>query len=412
MAPPSFLPQQPPASLVVSNLQRRILRAALLAAAVVVLYEAPPSFATLVRAAEPAGALRPPRSAALEPFPLSCEDAQVRADMAAIAAKSPGGPGAAYDGGSWRNAAAVMIWGSLEANFGALANFRDIRNNFPALDEHLLAPHGMVLVVLYDFPATPAELVAEQLSALFNELSWKRLPDPLRGGHPTDGEWRSLRGTRVIVKGRRFELPLYIKREPQLVDRQDWLGCAGSRPSLSYNLYAGPVWSHHLFFEPLLDQFDFVFKVDTDIRFVRRAPEAPSAVMQKQGCLFMHSKIVSILNEQYGSDCNNGVLDTTTAFARLLGNAPASAAYRWCRDVDYFYGNFIGFNLRFYTSPTQLYFSRWMYECVRDGYFRYRWADQALFPMYLCLARDIPDLANSSDVCSLQSWRDSVFIHE
>jgi hypothetical protein len=53
-----------------------------------------------------------------------------------------------------------------------------------------------------------------------------------------------------------------------------------------------------------------------------------------------------------------------------------------------------------------------MYECVKDGCFRYRWGDQAPLPMYLCLARNIPDVANSSDVCSLQSWRDSVFFHE
>jgi hypothetical protein len=411
--PSNSLPQPLANSFIIYlHWQPRLLRLLLLAAAVAVLYDAPPAFVSLVHAVEPAGALRPPRSAALEPFPLSCEDAQVRADMAAIAARSPEGPDAAYVGGSRRNAAAVMIWGSLEANFGALANFRDIRNNFPALDEHLLAPHGMVLVVLYDFPATPAKLVAEQLNALFEELSWRRLPDSSHNGIPTDGEWHSPRGTRILVKGRRFELPNYIKREPQLLERQDWLGCAGSRAPLSYNLYSGAAFSHHLFFEPLLDQFDFVFKVDTDIRFVRRAPEAPSAVMQKQGCLFTHSKIVSILNEQYGSDCQNGVLDATTSFARLLGTAPASAAYRWCRDVDYFYGNFVGFNMRFLTSPYQLYFSRWMYECVKDGYFRYRWVDQAPFPMYLCLARDIPDLANSSDVCSLSSWRNSVFFHK
>jgi hypothetical protein len=69
--------------------------------------------------------------------------------------------------------------------------------------------------------------------------------------------------------------------------------------------------------------------------------------MQKQECPFMHSKIVSILyeeygrilNEEYGNDYQNGVLDATTsllAFLELL-----QPTQRWCRDVNYFYGNLI-----------------------------------------------------------------------
>jgi hypothetical protein len=387
-------------------------RALLVAAVVLVLEDAPRDIAMHARGTAPASTLQLlPRSAALKHFPLSCEDAQVRADMAAIEARTPGGPGATYGGGSQRNAAAVIILGSLEPDFGGMAVFRDLRANFGALDEHLLSPHGMALVVLYDFPATPDEIVFEQLLALFGELSWARQAGAFNTSVTPEGEWRSPRGTRVLVKGRRFELPLYVKNEPQLLERQDWLGCAGTRRSLSYNLYSGAVFSHHLLFEPLLDQFDFLFKVDTDIRFLRRAPEAPAAVMQQQGCLFLHSQIVSILFERHGSDCNNGVLDATDTFSRILGTAPASASHRWCRDVDYFFGNFVGHNLRFSASPSLLYFNRWLYECVKDGYFRYRWGDQAPWPMYLCLSRDIPDLDNNSDICSLQSWRENVFHH-
>ena len=386
-----------------------VKRALLVAAAVLVLQDAPLDSAIRIRDTVPLSTLQSQRSAALKLFPLSCEDSQVSTDMAALEARSPW-RGADYSGGSARNAAAIIILGSLEANFGALATFKDIRANFGALDEHLLSPHGMALIIFYDFPATPDEIVVEQLFTLFGEFSWTRLPKKIKDNVTPDGEWRSPLGTRVIVKGRRFELPLYIKKEPQLLERQDWLGCAGTRRSLSYNLYTA-VFSHHLLFEPLLDQFDFVFKVDTDVRFLRRAPEAPAAVMQQQGCLFLHSQIVSILFERHGSDCNNGVFDATDTFTRILGTEPASAAYRWCRDVDYFYSNFVGLNLRFSASPALLYFNRWMYECVKDGYFRFRWGDQAPWPMYLCLARDIPDLANSSDICSLQSWRENVFHH-
>ena len=367
------------------------------------------------------GAPLPPRSAGLDKFPLTCDGQRVRADMAVISAMkpcpSPAAKVAAIQGGKLRHAVAMII-GRLdvpEANLadghhpmGSLehASLGELRSNFGAVDEHLLAPHNMSFVFMYDFPALPEDEVSMQLGSLFSSLLWTRPPGEAAAEGDVDGEWRSPRGTRLLVKGRRFELPLYIQRAPELLERNDWLSCHGRKFSASYNLYSGAIWSHHLFFEPLLDQFDFVFKIDLDIKFLRRAPIAPASVMQEQGCLFLHTSI-----NGRDTDCQDGVFQATVAFSQLLDTSPASAKYQWCQEPHYFYGNFIGYNMYFQTTPAQLYFSRWLYECFEEGYFRHRWGDQASYPMYLCLARDIPDLRNSSDVCSLESWRNDVFKH-
>jgi hypothetical protein len=339
------------------------------------------------------------RSKALDPFPLTCEPKGVRSDMDKIYSSLE--PAFYLEEDKPVRHAVVNIFGSLERNESA----RTLKFYFPGLDEYLLSPYQLTYVFLYDFPnMSKSSLDLEDIFR--NNLKWVKRLQGQDSSQSADGEWQSLLGTRIIVKGRKFELPLYLQREPELLNNLSWLGCVGIRRSPSYNLYSGAVFSHHILSDPSLDEFDYVFKVDLDVEFFKKAPFSPSLLMKNSKCLFLHSTIKS-----EKSDCNTGVIEATKDFANILGRSPYSQNYEWCKVPYYFYGNFVGLNLEFYSSPAQQYFSRWLYECVKDGYFRYRWGDQAPFPMYLCLTRVIPNLVNNSDVCSVESWRGSIFEH-
>ena len=344
-------------------------------------------------------------SKSLDSFPITCKEQDVSRDWALIRSLESNQLISGQVRAGQVRSAVVVIIGSHKPVFENMTDkkFVDFRANFPALDKHLLAPHKMALVLLYDFPANSGHFL--HLREAIHNLSWTR---PVSTDTAPDGEWRSPLGSRLLVKGRSFLLPEYIQRKTDLLDRPDWLGCAGSRLDVSYNLYSGAAYGHHIFFEPILaDNFDYVLKVDLDIRFLEQAPEAPGDLMHRQGCLFLHSQI-----KNRDNDCQDGAFEATTAFASIVGEEPASARHRWCREIDYFYGNFIGFKMAFFSSPAQLYFSRWIYECVEDGYFRRRWGDQAAPPQKLCLVRDIEDLTTSVDICDLQEWRNTVFKHK
>ena len=306
--------------------------------------------------------------------------------------------------------AVVNILGCREIRCNLSESLIDLLTNFDALDNFLLSPAQLTYVFLYDFPNMPE--TSKDLESFFRlSLKWSRitpikLEEQWEEQLHTVGEWKSIRGTRILTKGRRFELPQYIQREPELLNNPNWLGCVGIRRSVSYNLYSGAVFSHHIFSEPILDEFDYVLKVDLDILFSKIIPFSPTSLMRDKDCVFMHSEI-----KVDKSDCNAGVVQAARDFAEILGGSLSSLGYEWCAVPHYFYGNFLGFNMAFYSSPKQQYFSRWLYECVEDGYFRYRWGDQAPLSMYLCLARDIPDIKNNSDICSLESWRGTIFQH-
>lgn len=346
------------------------------------------------------------RSLALENFPLTCDETKVRLDMERLESLEPMSYVEIEKNKPLRHAV-VNILGSRESKL--LDSLEELRNNFDSLDRFLLSPAKFTYIFLYDF--TDMLQASKELETFFrDELKWNRSLQPF--GKRTenllvaDGEWLSTRGTRILVKGRLFELPLYIQREPEVLQDPLWLGCNGHRRSVSYNLYSGAVFSHHIFSEPLLDEFDYVFKVDLDIQFLKLIPFPPSLLMRNKDCLFLHSSI-----DNGKSNCNQGVVEAAKAFSNIIRMSSNSFGFEWCDVPHYFSGNFVGYNMAFLSSPKQQYFSRWLYECVKDGYFRYRWGDQAPYPIYLCLWRHIPDIKNSSDICSIHSWRDDIFQH-
>jgi hypothetical protein len=72
----------------------------------------------------------------------------------------------------------------------------------------------------------------------------------------------------------------------------------------------------------------------------------------------------------------------------------------WCETDNqpkgYFYGNFVAYRTSFMRSELALKLSRYLYYHEGQGYFRYRWGDQAFPPAILCHALHESEAVNST----------------
>src|SRR6202012_136186 len=96
-------------------------------------------------------------------------------------------------------------------------------------------------------------------------------------------------------------------------------------------------FSHHVPLDPLLRQFDYVFKLDIDVAFTARPDANPAHVMHAQQCSFAHARI-----DAESPSCQAGAHASLVAFGAAVNATPASAHRRWCQLPEYFYGNFVG----------------------------------------------------------------------
>jgi hypothetical protein len=226
------------------------------------------------------------------------------------------------------------------------------------------------------------------------------------------GDFITPRGTRVRVRARGFPLPRYLQREPTLIDAPGWRTCSGRRWPLGYVLYSGAAFAHHVLTDPLLAEYDFTIKVDTDIRFFRAPPENIVVLMQEHGCAIAHTSVLSGNGD--GADCQKGAFAALLRFSELAASPIASRARPWCNrplGLDYFYGNLMGGASSFLRSEANTLLNVWLYECD-EGYFRNRWGDQASPALYICQWLDAPALADAEGLCDLSHWRrDGVFEH-
>ena len=131
--------------------------------------------------------------------------------------------------------------------------------------------------------------------------------------------------------------------------------------------------------------------------------------MRKQGCAIAHTLIYPG-NESVG--CQHGSFDALTEFSRLSCSYIASSAHAWCsKEGDFFYGNLWGGASSFLRSEANTILNIWLYEC-HNGYFRYRWGDQATPALYVCHWIDAPKLNALPQVCDFTQWRtDGIFEH-
>jgi hypothetical protein len=174
--------------------------------------------------------------------------------------------------------------------------------------------------------------------------------------------------------------------------------------SLSYNLYSGAVYAHHLIHETILNNYDIIFKIDVDIRFRKQIDISIVGAMNQNGAVFMHS---SFLLDQF----TTGRVDALNRFSKHFGKKSKSLNHTWCNDGFIFYGNFIAYKANYMHSELNRQMSKFLYEHV-DDWFRNRWTDQTLWPMYLCQWINIPEIRNSSKILDMSFLRNQeYFIH-
>jgi hypothetical protein len=198
--------------------------------------------------------------------------------------------------------------------------------NFPSQDEFFYAPFGGVGV----------DCALLGAARDLGWVAWEGDGAPLRlctavARANATGVYRTPRGTRAIVKARDFALPRYLQRNPQLLDRPEWLSCGGRR-DVSYNLFSGAAFSHHVYVEPVLDAYDVTFKMDVDVRFLRLPPFDPLAALA--GCSIMVTRVFP------WEICNTNSVEAFTKFAELTGRPASSAGREWLRVGDFTYGMF------------------------------------------------------------------------
>jgi hypothetical protein len=279
-----------------------------------------------------------------------------------------------------------------------------LAKNFKNLDKFFLHPFRIDYIVV-----TPSDATLKvDFNFLIETLDLKRFAgrfDFIFDKTCVD-IFQSNIGTRVIFYRRTFKLPDYLLKNLSRLDDPDWLYCAGKKWALPYvttNAYN----THHLLLDPFLEHYDYTFQVMFDIFFLSQPDVNPIEFMERTGGLFLHTQVFP---GDLWHDCQENVYEYTLNFGDLAHYRARSEAYSWCKNTDWFYGNFVGFSSRFLRSRAAKIFNSYLYECT-DGYFKYRWGDQASWTAFLCQWLDIPDLANDSQIVDFSYWRNKFFLH-
>ena len=341
------------------------------------------------------------------PHPL-CEPSYLRAALAA--ASPPPASLNVFSSTRRPTAAAISIIGRVPSEahqpgggavIGADRMVANLLKYFPSQDEFFYVPFGVDFVLLLQ---AGAGIDCALLSVVrdLGWVAWEGGAPPLRCANGelanATGVYRTPRGTRAIVKARDFALPRYLQRNPQLLDLPDWLACGGFRRDVSYNLFSGAAFSHHVYIEPVLDAYDVTFKMDVDVRFLRKPPFDPLVALSECSIMVTHVFQWEV--------CNTNAIESLHKFVALTGQPAASAGREWLRLGDFTYGMFHSDVSAVLRSGASAVFHTWLYECVEDGYFRYRWGDQASWTIITGMWRDLGhDLRNSSAVC-LWNWKE------
>ena len=272
--------------------------------------------------------------------------------------------------------------------------------NFPSQDEYFYSLFGIDYVVLLQ-EGSGVDCAILNASHALGWTVWSdgSVPPFCNSGAVLNstGLYRSKRGTRIVVKSRDFALPRFLQRKPSLLADPNWLGCGGFRRDVSYNLYSGAAYSHHVLVEPVLDNYEVTFKMDVDVHFLKRPPLDPLEAIL--GCSIGVTKVFPF------EVCNTNTREAVTYFGTLTGQGAGNAIRKWLIHGDFTYGMFNAGLSQVLRSARSTVFHTWLYECVEDGYFRYRWGDQASWTLLTGMWRDMgEDLKNSTAVC-LWPWK-------
>jgi len=276
-----------------------------------------------------------------------------------------------------------------------------MRQTWPTQERYFLLPFAMDHLFLFS-AGTGLDC---ELLAVFADLGWtlnsKRVlkcsSESDDGAVDASGVYRSALGTRIIVRGREFPLPRYLAANMDVLQNNEWLNC-GTRRDLSYVLSL-TAYAHHVLDEPALDAYGAYIRLDLDTLYLKQPPADPRKLMQS--CALAYFKLYPF------ESCNTGANQALELFSQLTQQPIASRDRLWYQKGTWFYGLVYMVSTSLVLSPRNIILRTWLYECVEHSYFRHRWLEHAVLPLYLAMWEDVRELEDSPNVCDLRTWFES-----
>ena len=187
--------------------------------------------------------------------------------------------------------------------------------------------------------------------------------------------------------------------------------CAGKEWPFEYAFWAGGVVSYHSFQLRLLHKFDFIWRVDLDIRYTKPIPPMINVAQQ---CEFVHTHLYTAGN------CERNATHAFQSFLRVHGDdLSQNADLRKISELSsqwhfkFPYGNFYGWSTIFFSDPDVVDLANFLYEEYPEGYYEYRWGDQPSAFLLLAYRMKQLDPWQSPRVCDWSHLRrDKIFIHD
>ncbi|KAL3919198.1 MAG: hypothetical protein SGILL_003876 [Bacillariaceae sp.] len=309
---------------------------------------------------------------------------------------------------------------------------KQICNNLPNQWQWFLYPQGIdFLLVIQEEPgprkrwtqkdfAECLELSDAEKNATGIPRSWKNLDGttmealeysyvpPWAKSQPST-EAPSLSPIKIFVATTKVRYPPYIRNNPSLLGLRQ-LGPPGCSARLTY-LQGCRWYTQEMLHLRILKEYDYFFKIDTDIIFHNFPSFHVLQDMRKKGAVLGHT---AEYPEGDGS-CAIGILDAiqnfTTTIAAVSTStqraaAPTSPLPSWkgtmCssqapqvqRDADQYYCNFIIGRVDYFTSPWVLQFANFLSNHP-NGFFRQKWGDQIYWHFAMGLFLDGGNNSNS-----------------
>lgn len=220
--------------------------------------------------------------------------------------------------------------------------------------------------------------------------------------------------------------------------------CNGRNWTRDYAIYSGAFFVAQLIWEELLDRCDFYVKMDTDVTFLRPMPydlaarlaEMPRAVIVHTGFdPGVHRRKHHPVPIPDRTTCERGILQALRSYRKALGassfesfessdtstaamstRGAAAEMAPWCEQgtgiPEVFYGNFVAYRAAFMRSEAVLSLSRHLYYEVGEGYFEWRWGDQASPVAFVCHMLPAVSLTGGDErVVLLDNLRNHIFRH-
>ncbi|KAG7361052.1 glycolipid 2-alpha-mannosyltransferase [Nitzschia inconspicua] len=305
-------------------------------------------------------------------------------------------------------------------------NFRRICKVIPTQVEYLLESQGLdMLLLVEESPGWTAQSI----------ISCLRL-EPIHGNATTSQTWTNLDGTKLTAKpyhlnpqslsrqsvqhmstiyvaAIKTELPQYIQKDPSILKKPITpKSCDAPRRYIQATRW----YTREMLHLGILQHYDYVLKVDTDILFVDTIPFHLLEDMKRKGAIMGHTAQYHPRGSQTcAKGIHNAVVNftasvhaTTTSWKQSICSA-SSPELQW--DVDWYYTNFVLFDTRFWQSPWILEFANFLSEYL-NGFFSYRWTDQIFWHqamgLFLSNYTDyVVDYTNLRCMPSPNCWRSS-----